>query len=250
MNKMKDKLKQFYKDSQSADSSVVLSDAAKQNVKDKIFSNLGSQAIIEEAPASAWSKLRRTVLRGYILAPLVILLFVTGTTIASADALPGDPLYAVKRQVENARLFIAPTEEAKLDLQVNFAQKRLDEDEKINKPDNNKNELQVNEDANNDSRRINKENEKSDNNDGQDQRHTKSREQADKALEFLNRAKQNWQQKGKEDKAHEIEDKVNKFREGLEKRSDWEQNRVRGEVRGDRTNIPDSNSRDDFKWRR
>lgn len=248
MNKMNDKLKQFYKDSQSADSNVVLSDAAKQNVKDKIFSNLGTQSVIEEVPISVWSKLSRTALRGYVLAPLVILLFVTGTTIASADALPGDPLYSVKRKVENARLFIAPTEEAKLELEVNFAQKRLDEDEKVNKHNNSANELQVNEDS--DNRRTNKENEQSRNDDEPNQRQAKSREQADKALEFLNRAKQNWQQKGKEDKAHEIEDKVNKFRQELEKRSDWEQNRVRGEVRGDKTNTPNFDFKNNFNSHR
>lgn len=126
---MKDHLKQFYKD-HASDEHFQLSAQAKSRVKEKIFAQLGSQLPAAE-PTSLWSTVKNNLLRSYVIVPLAIVLFVAGTTAASADALPGEKLYTVKRQVENLRLWLAPTEQAKLELQIYFAERRLEEAQRI-----------------------------------------------------------------------------------------------------------------------
>lgn len=238
---MNDELKQFYND-HLRKQGLQLSEQAKANVKGKIFANLGNQLVADE-PVSFLTKLRSGILKTYVLVPLVCLVFITGTTIASANSLPGDTLYGVKRQVENARLLIAPTEEAKLELKVNFAKKRLDEAEKINR-NNSLTKSQVN-DKNSD-----KDKDKGNGGDGnnlqrddssdrdsqsqhQEQRQIKAREEADHALEFLNKTKEDWEEKGKEQKARDIEDRLEKFHEDEHDRDD-------GEVRGDNSDSHNS----------
>jgi hypothetical protein len=58
---------------------------------------------------------------------LALLLIGGGTVYASADSLPGSPLYPVKRGVERTRLFLAPTLESQARLHLEFADKRLAE---------------------------------------------------------------------------------------------------------------------------
>ena len=58
---------------------------------------------------------------------LALLLIGGGTVHASADSLPGSPLYPVKRAVERTRLLLAPTLESRAQLHLAFADKRLAE---------------------------------------------------------------------------------------------------------------------------
>lgn len=50
-----------------------------------------------------------------------------GAVTASADALPGDPLYALKRAVERTELLLANHPAARARLEADFAQRRIDE---------------------------------------------------------------------------------------------------------------------------
>ena len=65
--------------------------------------------------------------------PVAILLFVLalfggGTvTYAAQDALPGEPLYSVKRSVEDARTSLTFSQEGRVTLQLSHSQRRLDE---------------------------------------------------------------------------------------------------------------------------
>lgn len=230
---MNGNLKQFYKDHIARDKNVApLSDDAKLRLKSEIFSKLGVQSaeLSVADKTDAWGKISKMFLRGYVLAPLLIVIFVTGTTIVSANALPGDTLYPVKRQVENARLFIAPTEESKLNLQVNFAEKRLEEDERINRNEaRTQTELQVSNEGVDESETVRANSEATTK---REQRQLRAREQADQAVKFLNEAKEDWHQKGKDEKARQIENRVKQFRNDQETRvrSEWNDN-----VRGDRT---------------
>lgn len=88
------------------------------------------QRMSEPAPEqslSAWAHFGKLFSKVYVLAPLAVVLFIIATTAASASALPGDWLYPVKRQVENAQVLLAPTPQVKLHLQVRFTQKRISE---------------------------------------------------------------------------------------------------------------------------
>jgi len=62
---------------------------------------------------------------------LVLLLSGLGVTTASAQALPGDMLYSVKRGVEEIRLVLSITVPGDVDLLAQFTQERLDELEKL-----------------------------------------------------------------------------------------------------------------------
>lgn len=248
---MDNKLKQFYKNLETRTDgtkpSVVLSAESRQRVKTAIFANLGSQ--LTEQPEGLWAKLGKIFLKGYILAPLIILIFITGTTMVSASAVPGDTLYPIKRQVENARLLIAPNENARLELQINFAQKRLEEVEKIGGAQTSSNtQEQTDEREKSNSRDASNDYTRNDEmNDSTKQRHrqTKAREQANQALEFLDQAKKNLHQKGKEDKVMEIEARVKKFRDDQNRTHFKERGEVKDEVRTeDHNNQVDLNLND------
>jgi hypothetical protein len=64
---------------------------------------------------------------GFAAAALVALVLGTGVIAASGSALPGDPLYGVKRTVENVRLNAAINAAVHDNLQNEFAQRRRDE---------------------------------------------------------------------------------------------------------------------------
>jgi hypothetical protein len=70
------------------------------------------------------------VLRWAIAACLVVVLLVAGTASASAQSLPGEPLYPVKRLVERGRLALAG-EDGDVSLRLDFAARRLDEFETL-----------------------------------------------------------------------------------------------------------------------
>jgi hypothetical protein len=58
---------------------------------------------------------------------LVVLLLVSGVIIVPQQALPGDPLYGLKRTVEGVSLSLAPGETARERLQARFHEERLNE---------------------------------------------------------------------------------------------------------------------------
>lgn len=64
---------------------------------------------------------------GFVAAGLVAIVLSTGAVAASGSALPGDPLYSVKRTVENVRLSTAGSPVMRDELQREFEQRRRDE---------------------------------------------------------------------------------------------------------------------------
>jgi hypothetical protein len=64
---------------------------------------------------------------GFVAAGLVAVVLGTGAVAASGSALPGDPLYGVKRTVENVRLSAAGSPVVRDDLQREFERRRRDE---------------------------------------------------------------------------------------------------------------------------
>jgi len=64
----------------------------------------------------------------YVLVALIVVSMVGGGTVyAAQDSLPGELLYSVKRGVEDVRLFFADGSAAKAELNLQFAQTRLEE---------------------------------------------------------------------------------------------------------------------------
>lgn len=64
---------------------------------------------------------------GFIAAAVVAVVLGTGAVAASGSALPGDPLYGLKRSVEDARLQSASSPAQRGELQREFDQRRVDE---------------------------------------------------------------------------------------------------------------------------
>lgn len=230
---MKDDLKNFYNQhSDRKNPNLIMSEQARNRVKEKIFNNLGSVTNDSPTAKEGWVEIvLRTVFRAYVLVPVLAVLFITGATYASANALPGDTLYGVKRQVENAQLLIAPSEESKLNLQEQFVQRRIEELEQIQVRDQSKpsSGKQPNRDSNSKSQDddtavdIDSENVSSGHKQ-QNQRRDKAQKEAEDAVESLQKARDNWQHKGDSDRAKQIEDKVQQYRQRLEenRRSEWQ----------------------------
>jgi len=71
---------------------------------------------------------RRTKARGAIVIGLAAgTLALSGMSAASGDAIPGDPLYSVKRSTERAQLALAGSDISRGQLYLEFARTRLDE---------------------------------------------------------------------------------------------------------------------------
>jgi hypothetical protein len=69
---------------------------------------------------------------GGIVGAFTIALGLTlGTAVAALESLPGQPIYPVKKIVENVQLQLATSEEEKTNLQIKFANNRVDELETI-----------------------------------------------------------------------------------------------------------------------
>ncbi len=126
---MNDQLKKFYSQ-YSPTQKVELPSSSNQKVKEAIFANL-HKAKPESIPSPWKIHLNSFWLKSYTVVPLALLLMIAGSAFASADSLPGDVFYPVKRTVENLRIITAPTEENKQSLEVEFANKRLLELEKL-----------------------------------------------------------------------------------------------------------------------
>jgi hypothetical protein len=82
-----------------------------------------------QAARSRWARVRRT-LRYVAAVLLVLVLFTSGLTAASASSLPGDQLYTVKLGVEEIRLLLVSAD-GEPALRVTFAGRRLDEFETL-----------------------------------------------------------------------------------------------------------------------
>lgn len=103
------------------------------------LSLLQSSGLVEriERPGHKWIYYRLTKNADRILHPKVyyrwaiilslsVVVFV-GTMVSSTNALPGDPLYGLKRSIETVQLLAAGTEYEKARLHLENAEKRLDE---------------------------------------------------------------------------------------------------------------------------
>ncbi len=58
---------------------------------------------------------------------LIVVLLANGASLASAESLPGSPLYSIKRLTENSGLLLAPSNAARARLWMDLANRRLDE---------------------------------------------------------------------------------------------------------------------------
>jgi hypothetical protein len=97
--------------------------AAKQRVLKAIRQRRDSQSIPRRGVRQPrWVFQPSTVLIATLLAFLLLL---SSTGIASADALPGESLYSIKRGIEEARLFITIQSEGDAVLLVEFADERI-----------------------------------------------------------------------------------------------------------------------------
>lgn len=237
---MNEKLKQFFNKT-SGRENFTLSEASKNKVKDKIFANLGVQTI-EDEPVSGWKKLSNMFLKTYVLIPLVAIAFISTTTIASADALPGEPLYSVKLQVENAQILLAPTDETKFDLQVKFAQKRLIEDELLQSTDENQEEaLVIDEKVKNEDKNENRISLYKKTDELKKQRQEIAQNQAKDAIKFLDEARQKLQEKGNAERAARIQEDISRYAKFRDKNKSKREssNDDEGKVKGEKTEIKD-----------
>lgn len=198
---MNDKLKQFYKNNQEQ---ISFSSEAKQRAKDKIFSRLAEP--LPEKKISFWKVF---IFKTYVMVPLILVIFITGTTVTSANSVPGDFLYPVKRKVESTRVLLAPTEQSKLNLEINFAEKRSQELDRVKEDDSAKPQVineQKTEDKKDSERKTN--------------RRIKAKEEAEQALKFLEKNRERLQ-KDKDDKRIQRVDKaIENLRFRLEDSSD------------------------------
>lgn len=127
---MKAKLIQFHKQHARLQE---LSPEAQDRVRQRILSRITLEPR-EDTKTSGWAYDRHFhVFRfAYIVTAVFVTVIATGATAyVSADALPGDFLYPIKRTVENARFMLATSEDSKIKLQVRFTEKRLHELETI-----------------------------------------------------------------------------------------------------------------------
>ncbi len=201
---MNEQLKNFYNQTQRT-TETSLSEQSKERVKTKIFANLGAQII--EPESDSWTeKFKGMFFRTYVIIPLVCLLFVVGSTSVSAGAIPGDKLYGVKRSVEEMQVLVAPTEEAKLQLQIHFAERRIKEDEKLNediKPNTQPQSITETPEV-----KVEQKIE-------EPQRKIKS--EANEAFNFVKEAEKKYRTKGKEQKAKDLEERFKKYQERYER---------------------------------
>jgi hypothetical protein len=73
---------------------------------------------------------------GKVIAVLVVLVIVlfggtTATVLASQNSIPGDTLYPIKTTLERTRLSLARSSDARVELQLEFAEQRLGEIEAL-----------------------------------------------------------------------------------------------------------------------
>jgi hypothetical protein len=225
---MDSKLKNFYKQF-SGSGRVVLSADAKQRVKNRVFQRLAEQPAEIDPSLSWWTRLRHSfLLKSYILVPLVVLLFVISTAAASAYSLPGEVLYSVKRQVENARVILASTAEAKLELEFNFAEERLTELERLQAYGNAQSEQKdqantpTTEDGKDNFNGKDKQKDNTNNNSGASkarrpasQGEVRARQQAEGALDFLEKTREQYKDPKDNQRAEDLNKRIQDYRKRL-----------------------------------
>ena len=93
-----------------------------------------------KAPVIRWPRLQLPALPSYgwaspamrvAAAVAAVLLLGSGTVVASAGSLPSEPLYPVKLAVENLVLTLAPGSEARAEMEMQFATRRVQEVEAV-----------------------------------------------------------------------------------------------------------------------
>jgi hypothetical protein len=94
-------------------------------IKEKVLKGLLARPETASAPYFWRTKFSLGV--RWAVSVLVGVSLVGGTAFASNSALPGSPLYPVKRATEKVAVTLAPGEENKANLQASFAQRRLNE---------------------------------------------------------------------------------------------------------------------------
>ncbi len=100
------------------------SEAAKMRSREKFLAQAGS--LRRTAPRKTLGFLPRLA-AGFVAAALVAGVLGTGAVAASGTALPGDPLYGLKRTVEDMRLQSASSPTQRQALQIEFEQRRISE---------------------------------------------------------------------------------------------------------------------------
>ena len=102
-----------------------LSNLAVGRIEVRLRAQAAASRGVHRAPRAPRFRLA-PVLRYGLAASLILILILTGAARASADSLPGDLLYPVKRAVESGRLALA-SDDAEPALRVEFAGRRIDE---------------------------------------------------------------------------------------------------------------------------
>ena len=232
---MNEKLKQFYKDNQEQ---ISFSSEAKTRAKEKIFSRLSDPT--PEEKQSFWVSVKHFSFKAYVLTPVLLVVLIFSTTVASANTVPGDLLYSVKRQVETVRVRLAPTPEAKFNLEVNFAEKRLRELEDTQAPVSIVPQTTKPEDNLSEAKKTKSE-----------QKKQEIKQNAEKALEFLEKNREKIREKGDDQKKERVEKIIDNLRTRLDN-SSGERDRDRSEnnersresERSNDTQAEDRNSND------
>jgi hypothetical protein len=227
---MNEQLKKFYKDNAQV-KSVSLSTEAKSKVKTAIFANLKNEPQIVE-PVSLLENFRNLFLRSYVVIPLALILLVGGTTIVSADSIPGDILYPVKRKVEDVRLYVAPTNESRSELEIEFSKKRIEESEKLRSRQKKINKVEikdtgeeedaidgVNEEKNNNndnSSQRTKDDKKSQPEDRARQIQIRANKDAEEALERLEKFQRKFEEEKREERSEELKFEIEQYKKQQE----------------------------------
>src|SRR5205814_10127122 len=99
---------------------------AKPQPLDSATEDASAQPALPPARSHGSPRWRVAALRGLAAMGLIALL-VSATVTASAAALPGEPLYGVKRAAEEAQLSLATDGEQRAGLRLELADRRLDE---------------------------------------------------------------------------------------------------------------------------
>ncbi len=230
---MDDKLKQLYRQYSESGHSA-LSPEAKSRVKDKVFQRLSEPATaVQPQPVSFWEKLRGSfVVRSYVIVPLALILIIISSTAASATSLPGDLLYPLKRQVESARIWLAPTPAARMDLEVNFAEQRLQELKNLQDDEFPMLPLQTGNSSTgvsaNASSNANISNSNSDKNDdaikaAKKKRKEQAKKEANDALEFLKKAQSQYQKDRQNQKADNLNRVIDDLKNSIKRDDDGNQ---------------------------
>ncbi len=100
----------------------VMRDQFRNELRGRLMSE-AAVVLVPRSPRFSLPALLRPALAGAVIVVLVI----AGATSAAASSLPGDPLYAVKRASEDARLAVTFDQVSRLLLLSELADRRLDE---------------------------------------------------------------------------------------------------------------------------